>query len=493
MLDAEEQAAAHPGTAPATYVAQLDRAALATISWDVVADTLKSTYGFEQGATPSGIIGSVKHDLDPVAQKTGTLDGPGADELIAARALIRVSLPLFPADVAALHRYIAAHNVEKPDIWAARNVTLAPAQVKAPVVIGIWDSGVDPSDYPGQMFVDAAGRHGLAADPDGTPSTSMLYPLPGAVAAKYKRFVALETGQSDAGAAVDSPEAAAYYAYKRSLSADAAARFDFALDQIGEYSHGSHVAGIAVLGNPGARIAVARFDDNLPDLTFAPTGAWIERMSAYFGRVSAYLRTNHARVINMSWGDDVDEFESWLAKTSATPNAQTRKHDALALFSGWRSAIERVIANNPATLFVTSAGNGDNDTSFSANVPSALSYPNMIAVGAVNQAGDATNFTSYGPTVAVFADGFRVPSKVPGGYTVKYNGTSMAAPNVTNLAAKLFALDPALSPGQVRTLIIEGATLSADGKRRLIDPRRSVALLQQMRRDARRPASARGG
>jgi len=96
----------------------------------------------------------------------------------------------------------------------------------------------------------------------------------------------------------------------------------------------------------------------------------------------------------------------------------------------------------------------------------------------VNQAGDETSFTSYGPTVAVDADGYDVESYVPGGAKLKLSGTSMASPNVTNLAAKLFALAPSLTPAQVIDLIKQGATTSEDGRRHLIDPKRSVELLR---------------
>jgi hypothetical protein len=54
----------------------------------------------------------------------------------------------------------------------------------------------------------------------------------------------------------------------------------------------------------------------------------------------------------------------------------------------------------------------------------------------------------------------------------------MAAPNVVNLAAKLIALDPALTPPQVVNLVNRGATESSDGRRNNIDPRASVALLR---------------
>ena len=111
-------------------------------------------------------------------------------------------------------------------------------------------------------------------------------------------------------------------------------------------------------------------------------------------------------------------------------------------------------------------------------MPPSLHLPNLIAVGAVNQAGDETSFTSHGDTVLVHANGYWVDSFVPGGARLKLSGTSMAAPNVVNLAAKLFALDPSLSPAQVIALIQKGATPTADGRRHLIDENRSIALLK---------------
>lgn len=74
--------------------------------------------------------------------------------------------------------------------------------------------------------------------------------------------------------------------------------------------------------------------------------------------------------------------------------------------------------------------------------------------------------------------GFEVESVVPGGTKLKLSGTSMATPNVVNLAAKLFALDPSLTPEQVIELVRHGATASEDGRRHLIDEKRSVALLE---------------
>jgi len=466
------------GTSLDSGFAAADRAAVASLPWSVVQDSVRLSAGFEQVATRDQIVGAVGHNFDPIAARSGTLDGPSARGLVQARAQLLL-LPLLPADAKILDAYIAKHNVMKPDIWAVRDVTLRSSQIKAPVRIGILDSGVDPHDYPGLMYGgDAAQQHGLAFADDGTPSTSDTYPLPANVAADYPNLVKLMTGMSDMQSGIASPDAAAAQAYLRSLDVARDEAFEHEMDFVGEYSHGSHVAGIASRGNPGARIVVARFDDNLPNLSFAPTTQWANRMAQNFAAFAAFFRNNHVRVVNMSWGDQVSEFEQWLAKTDPSGDPKAREAKAKEFYAIWRTAVANMIASTPGTLFVAAAGNGDNDATFAQDVPASLSYPNLITVGAVNQAGDPTGFTSYGPTVAVYADGFHVPSKIPQGYTVKFSGTSMASPNVTNLAAKLFALDPALTPAQARALIIEGARPVPGGNLKLIDPRRTVHLLR---------------
>ncbi len=455
-----------------------DRVAVNALPWGTVADSVKGMAAFEPIATSDAIVAEAGHDLDPIAAKTGTLDGPSARELVQLRAQLTL-LPLLAQDAKILQAYIAAHNVTKPDIWATRDVTLKASQIKAPVRVGILDSGVDPKDYPGLMYGGAsAAQHGLAFADDGAPSSLDTYPLPPDVAADYPKLVKVMTGLSDLGNGISSPQAAAAAAYMRSMNVTQREAFEREMDFVGEYSHGSHVAGIASRGNPGARIVVMRFDDNLPNLPFAPTTEWANRMADDFAAIGAFLRAKNVRVVNMSWGDQVSEFEQWLAKTASISSAQERKAKAQELYAIWRGAIAKMIADTPGTLFVAAAGNGDNDASFAQDVPSSLNYPNLITVGAVNQAGEATSFTSYGPTVAVYADGFHVPSKIPQGYIVQFSGTSMAAPNVTNLAAKLFALDPKLTPQQVRDLIVRGATPVAGSNLKLIDAKASVKLLK---------------
>ncbi len=116
--------------------ADADRTAVDALPWSVVADSVKATAAFEPITTRDAVVGEVAHDFDPIAAKTGTLDGPSARALVQRRAQLLL-LPYFSQDATILAAYIAKHNVVKPDIWAARDVSLTPSQIKAPVRIGI--------------------------------------------------------------------------------------------------------------------------------------------------------------------------------------------------------------------------------------------------------------------------------------------------------------------------------------------------------------------
>ena len=458
------------------------REAIDPLPWDVVQDSVKESYAGSRLYTKSVAVGNVETELDPAVQKSGALDNQEAWDLISTRDDLQSGIPMLHARAQVLKEYIAAHNVVQPDIWAAREVTLTKEQSLSPVLVAIWDSGIDVSLFPDQLFTDpkptASGSHGLAFDDRGDPSTTWLYPLTAEQQKAYPDFRELIQGRLDIENGIDTPAADALQKKYETLSAERIHQL-FELDKVlGFYVHGTHCAGIAVRGNSAARLVVARFNDQLPDLPFAPTAEWARHMGAAFQQMSDYFRTRNVRVVNMSWGDDPEEFETWISKTGGGGDPAARKKRAAELYAIWRDAIETAIKGAPNTLFVTAAGNSDSDSGFIADVPSSLQLPNLIAVGAVNQAGDETSFTSYGKAVVVDSDGYNVESFVPGGAKLRLSGTSMASPNVVNLAAKLFALDPSLTPAKVVELIRQGATSSEDGRRHLIDEKRSVELLQ---------------
>jgi subtilisin family serine protease len=456
--------------------------AINALPWAATQDTVKGLRrGFELRST-SLLVSDAKADLDPQVAKTGALDLPGAESLLSLRVAEKL-LPLAENALAVLSPYIAAHDVKKPDIWAARDVTLTPDEKLTPVRIAIFDSGVDTSLYPGLLFIDphpgAHSPHGLAFDAQGNLYNGDLQPLTEEQKAAYPKWLTQAQGMFDLQNGIDSPAAADVRKIMSGTPPEELAPLLKTFDFLGQYMHGTHVAGIAVRGNPAARLVVAQFNDSLPDLPFTPSIAWAEKFKADFRQVGEYFRANNVRVVNMSWADSQSEIEQWLDKTSAEKDPDKRKQLAAEIYAVWRDGVEGAIEAAPNTLWVCAAGNSDSNASFLGDVPASLELPNLITVGAVDQAGDETSFTSYGKTVVLDADGYEVESYVPGGTRLKESGTSMASPNVVNLAAKLIALDPKLTPEQTIALMKQGATASADGRLHLINPKATLALLER--------------
>ena len=482
MLRARRDAKSDSGTAYNAAFTRRFSEAVNALPWNVVQDRIKSLKGSNQMMTSGLIAGMIASDLQPMVDKSGTVDNQTAWKIVGLRAFTLYALPLKDRAGEVLQSYVTKNSVEKPDIWAAREVTLDAKDKLTPVLIGIWDTGVDVTIFPGQFYDDPApgwhDPHGLAFDDQGGHSTSLLLPIADDLRREYPSFLPTLKGLEDQSTGVESREATAFRQKVASMApADSRALFD-KLKVYGGYIHGTHVAGIAVRGNPAARLVVLRFNDQLPDLTFAPTAAWAKRLADDFREIGEYCRTHYIRVVNMSWADEPSEFETWLSKTGEGQDPAARRKKALELYEIWKAGISDAIRRAPGTLFICAAGNSDRNAGFNEDVPASLHLPNLIAVGAVNQAGDETSFTSYGDTVVVDANGYNVESYLPGGTKMKLSGTSMASPGVVNLAAKLFAVDPTLTPEQVIGLIREGATASDDGRRHLIDEKRSLAMLK---------------
>jgi subtilisin family serine protease len=474
-------------------------AALAALPWDVVQDNLQSAKGYLEFASEGLVIGNLETSLDPPAAESGKLSQQLAENILDAAFTLSFILPAKEVLHAAYATVVDAHKATlKPEIWAARDVALGKADMLTPVKIAVWDSGVDfgIAALGGQAFVNAKETAGNGKDDDGNGyvddvngigftlysdyTTDLLFPIRTLIADPLQ-FQQYSKGMSDLRASVESEEASALKKKLSSLPKDDYQPFIEGLGAYGNYSHGTHVAGIAAAGNPAAQLMAARLTYDHRIIGDRPTIAQAYRDAAAMVRSVDYFMEQGIRVVNMSWGGSLESVEEALEQTGAPGTPEERRALARRIYDIGYKALFEALRDAPGILFVISAGNSDGNVAFDEFMPSSFKLPNIIVAGAVDQAGDETSFTSFGNS-DVYANGFEVESYVPGGARLKYSGTSMSAPNVTNLAAKLWALHPGLTVAQVKQLIVDGADAKQAGERtlKLMNPKRSIELAAKL-------------
>ena len=489
MMEAQKATGQTSGTAYEQAYQKAYADEVKPLPWPVVANRIKEAKSSSEIMTQGLVLGLVQARVDPALAKSHQLSNDLAWGLIADRLNLKRTIPLMPATRAVLTSEVAANDVKKPDIWAARDVTLTAVDKLTPVNVAIWDSGSDLSLFSDRVYTDAhpgpqTDPHDIAFDLKGFPTHGYLFPLTPDQQKEFPGMVDELKGLSDLQLSIDSPEASAL---RKKLTAMSPAQVPGFLEQLelfAIYSHGTHVAGIASRGNPAVRLAVGRITFDWHNVPLPPSEELSRRNAADYQAYVDWFRANHVRVVNMSWGGGPQDYEVALEKNGMGKDAADRKAIAAKLFQIDREGLYNAIKSAPEILFICAAGNADSNSSFSEFIPASFKLPNMLTVGAVDQAGDEASFTSYGPTVLVDANGYQVESVVPGGAKLRMSGTSMASPNAVNLAAKLIALDPKLTPEQTIHLIVEGATPSQDGRRHNINPKQSVELLRQMQQSA---------
>lgn len=259
----------------------------------------------------------------------------------------------------------------------------------------------------------------------------VLFPL-NDLKAPLPKMIGRPKGFSDLKVALDTPEAADLKKFMSGLKPDQIKATIGDLNIVGNWSHGSHVIGIAVAGNPFARAMISRIIFDYRMVPEIPTAEQARKDGAAARATVAAFKAAGVRVVNMSWGGSLRDVEEALEANGAS-NADERKERAREIFDISHADLFNALQSAPEILFVAAAGNSDNNVKFDEFIPSSFQLPNMVTVGAVDKAGEETSFSSFGPVVNVHANGYEVPRRIPGGTELNFSGTSMAAPKSPTL------------------------------------------------------------
>ena len=206
-------------------------------------------------------------------------------------------------------------------------------------------------------------------------------------------------------------------------------------DGAGQDTHGTHVAGtIAAEGNNNVGVTGINMQAKIMPLKVVDTD---DRFGIHTDDVIEALQyavSNGASISNNSWGGG--DYGQIL-----------------------QNAIEE--ADRDGHLFVAAAGNGGADFVGDNNdlrpfYPASYPNDNIISVAASNNEDQLTSFSNYGTTsVDLAAPGKQILSTYPGNEYGFGEGTSMATPHVTGVAALLKSQSPQASDEQLRTSILQ--------------------------------------
>lgn len=200
-------------------------------------------------------------------------------------------------------------------------------------------------------------------------------------------------------------------------------------------SHGTHVAGtIAAVNNNGigvCGIAGGRYPD-IPGVRLMALQVLdnnYENSSANILKVYQYAADNGAVILNNSWG--------YEQKFKNMPESDKKAIDYFIKYAGLDENGNQ-IGPMKGGIAIFAAGNESEDLAYPA------AYDKVIAVASIGPKGAAAYYTNYGEWVDVCAPGgdHRVDSYYGGIYSTGLNntyvtmqGTSMACPHVTGIAA----------------------------------------------------------
>ncbi len=283
------------------------------------------------------------------------------------------------------------------------------------------------------------------------------------------------------------------------------------------YMHGTHVAGILLRGLRDIRlIPIPQFARPLPpapafepdpNLSIEDALAQLREMGRknadyllnldiaqetaatkrLYDSISETLKAQGVKVLNASIGFSpaalVDSWRAMVMDPELWSTLDERLIEkALRITEMQRLHFEKLVTENPQTAFVIASGNeGKFLGRAGVSIATKINAPNLVTVAATDRKGKLASFSNrHAGIVDIAARGENVSSALVGGGRIIDSGTSMGAPEVTNVLTKIFGSFPGISPEQAIGRLYQDHVVRSEALRgaveqeRLLKPRKEL-------------------
>lgn len=252
------------------------------------------------------------------------------------------------------------------------------------------------------------------------------------------------------------------------------------IQKFGNFMHGTHVAGISARKSDDAKIIAVKLiptevklpGQKIQEGLVSSDKGFVEKLVKkgidflaiqqmnMMEEIGYYVHGHKARVANGSFGTGysqakmiVETVYKQLLKKEPT-EAEVENY-AMYFMNALVKEGVRMPLSAPNTLFVFAAGNDGSDNDLYPTSPTNVKAANTISVAATIDFKSLASFSNYGKTmVDVAAPGVAIRSASPGNEYLEVSGTSQAAPYVAGVAGAVLDINPNLSPGEVKEIIM---------------------------------------